>query len=197
MSEVASADISGHPLVMDGNVNQQCKSDPFSVYVPECRPPVASKDGETLSGKGGSAATRPFNMLYTYDQICENRKCKANFSIEAFKADLIPLDKGSAYGEKGCYKCADTPREKLKVCKKYIKANMVEDMEPEDRDEFLNTLRAQAGLKKKVRLSAEEQELEEARLADEACVQDFEGKAGDKVSQMGPGAKRAKPGAYD
>eukprot|EP00966_Prymnesium_polylepis_P326934 7382812-Prymnesium_polylepis.1 len=70
-------------------------------------------------------------------------------------------------------------------------------MEPEDRDEFLNTLRAQAGLKKKVRLSAEEQELEEARLADEACVQDFEGKAGDKVSQMGPGAKRAKPGAYD
>eukprot|EP00966_Prymnesium_polylepis_P104618 2423206-Prymnesium_polylepis.1 len=43
--------------VMDGNVNQQCKSDPFSVSVPVCRPPVASKDGETLSGEGGSAAT--------------------------------------------------------------------------------------------------------------------------------------------
>ena len=74
--------------VMDGNVNQQCKSDPFSVSAPVCRPPVASKDGETLSGKGCSAATRPFNMLYTYDQICENRKCKANFSIEASKAAL-------------------------------------------------------------------------------------------------------------
>ena len=39
--------------------------------------------------------TSLFNMLYTYDQICENKKCKANFSIEAFKAALIPLDKGS------------------------------------------------------------------------------------------------------
>eukprot|EP00966_Prymnesium_polylepis_P074830 1735898-Prymnesium_polylepis.3 len=57
------------------------------------------------------------------DQICEI--CDANFSIEAFKAaGLIPLDKGQAYGEKGCYKCADTPRKKLEVCKKYIKAGM-------------------------------------------------------------------------
>jgi hypothetical protein len=93
---------------MDGNVNQQCKSDPFSVSVPECRPPVALKDGETLSGKGGSAATRPFNMMYT--------------------AALIPLDKGSAYGE---YKCTDTPRKKLKVCKKYIAAGplLTKDLE--------------------------------------------------------------------
>eukprot|EP00966_Prymnesium_polylepis_P264372 6107466-Prymnesium_polylepis.1 len=43
--------------VVGGNVEQQCESDPFSVSVPVCRPPVASKDGETLSGEGGSAAT--------------------------------------------------------------------------------------------------------------------------------------------
>ena len=45
--------------VVDGNVNNQCKSDPLSVSVLVCRPPVASKDGETLSGEGGSAVTRP------------------------------------------------------------------------------------------------------------------------------------------
>jgi hypothetical protein len=45
--------------VVGGNVEQQCIPDPFSVSVLVCRPPVASKDGETLSGEGGSAVTRP------------------------------------------------------------------------------------------------------------------------------------------
>ena len=128
-----------------------------------------------------------------YDQICEI--CEANFSIEEFiAAGLIPLGKGSAYGEHGCHKCADTPREKLKVCKEYIATGMVENLNDDERDEFRNTLRAQAGLKKKVRLSADEQELEAARQADEACVQDFGDKSGDKVLQTGSGAKRSEPG---
>ena len=76
----------------------------------------------------------------TNDQICES--CGADFSIEAFKAaGLIPLDKGSAYGEKGCPKCADTPLKRLVVCEEYINAGMVEDMEPEDRDKFQKKLR--------------------------------------------------------
>eukprot|EP00966_Prymnesium_polylepis_P003554 81248-Prymnesium_polylepis.1 len=66
-----------------------------------------------------------------YDQICEI--CGADFPIEAFKAALISLDKGQAYGEHGCYKCADTPREKYKVCKKYIAAGMVNDMGTDER----------------------------------------------------------------
>eukprot|EP00966_Prymnesium_polylepis_P227979 5275620-Prymnesium_polylepis.1 len=71
--------------------------------------------------RGAPRATSPFNM--PYDQICEI--CKANFSIDEFiAAGLITLDKGSAYGEKGCPECADTPPEKLKVCKKYIAAGM-------------------------------------------------------------------------
>lgn len=86
-----------------------------------------------------------------YDQICENKKCKANFSIEAFKAALIPLDKGSAYGEKGCPECADTPLKKLMVCKKYIAAGMVETMDEADRDERIEELREEAEAYKKAR----------------------------------------------
>ena len=86
----------------------------------------------------------------SYDQICEI--CKANFSIEEFvAAGLIPLDKGSAYGEKGCPECADTPPEKLKVCEKYIAAGMVETMDEAERDERIEELREEAEAYKKAR----------------------------------------------
>ena len=83
------------------------------------------------------------------DQICEI--CGADFSVDAFKAALISLDKGSAYGEKGCPVCADTPREKLKVCKKYITARMVETMDEADRDERIEELREEAEAYKNAR----------------------------------------------
>ena len=85
-----------------------------------------------------------------YDQKCE--VCDADFSIEEFiAAGLIELDKGSTYGEKGCYKCANTPLKRLEVCEKYIAANMVEDMDEDDRDKRIEELREEAKAHKKAR----------------------------------------------
>ena len=80
-------------------VEQQCKSDPFSVSVHECRPPAASKDGEKLSGEGGSVVTRPPAIGVSADvSACDPPDC----SVTEGRPPAASKDGETSGGDGGC-----------------------------------------------------------------------------------------------